>query len=300
MVDNVVVEIAAGQAVARDGITHHRAPINGTSLHYVAAGDSGSPVLLVHGFPESWWTFHRLIPLLAGQHRVVAVDLRGFGDSGTDAPYGSAVSAADLEQLVDHLGLGPFHVAVQDIGGSCVVRLAAGRPDLVRSVTAIEMGLAGFGLEAFADVKNGGTWHIGAFATPGVAEMLLTGREREFLAGWFRAMTADPASVTEQDVDEFVRAYSRPGGWQGAAGLYRSMLAEGDEIQVLAARRPISVPTLAVGGGGGSFTVATLAQVTTGEPASVQIDGVGHHVALEAPDRLADAMLTFLRDVDRG
>ncbi len=110
--------------------------------------------------------FHKLIPFLAEQHRVYAVDLRGFGDSGTDAPYGSAASAADLERLVEYLGVGPVHLAVQDIGGGSAFRFAAENPELVRSVTAIEMGLAGFGLEAFADVKNGGTWRIGAFATP--------------------------------------------------------------------------------------------------------------------------------------
>jgi pimeloyl-ACP methyl ester carboxylesterase len=68
-------------------ITHHRAHVNGATLHYAAAGTSGSPVLLVHGFPETWRAFRKLIPLLAAGHRVFAVDLRGFGDSGT-APDG--------------------------------------------------------------------------------------------------------------------------------------------------------------------------------------------------------------------
>src|SRR5512145_2710234 len=63
------------------GITHYRAEVNGTRLHYISAGTSGSPIILVHGFPETWWTFHKLIPLLAESHRVFAVDLRGFGDS---------------------------------------------------------------------------------------------------------------------------------------------------------------------------------------------------------------------------
>ena len=66
------------------GITHHYAEVNGTRLHYVATGTSGSPVLLVHGFPETWWAFRKLIPLLAASHRVFAVDLRGFGDSGNE------------------------------------------------------------------------------------------------------------------------------------------------------------------------------------------------------------------------
>ena len=59
------------------GVTHHTVAVNGTELHFVSAGTIGSPVLLVHGFPESWWAFRKLIPLLAESHRVFAVDLRG-------------------------------------------------------------------------------------------------------------------------------------------------------------------------------------------------------------------------------
>ena len=76
------------------GVQHHRAAVEGAELHYVTAGTGGSPVLLVHGFPESWWAFHRVIPLLAARHRVVAVDLHGFGDSSVaDDAFGSAVAA---------------------------------------------------------------------------------------------------------------------------------------------------------------------------------------------------------------
>ncbi|MFD2795098.1 alpha/beta fold hydrolase [Promicromonospora vindobonensis] len=282
------------------GVTHHTVRVDGAEIHYVAAGTSGSPILLVHGFPETWWAFHRLIPLLARRHRVFAVDLRGFGDSSA-APDGhdSTTAAADLHGLVEHLGVGPVHLTGQDISGATVFRLAATHPQDVRSLTAVEMGLPGFGLESLGDVTQGGSWHIGVLAAPGIPELLLTGREREFLGGWaFPAMTANQGSVTDADVDEFARTYSRPGGWLGAIGLYRSMLAEGDSIRELAAARPLTVPVLAVGAGGGPFTAHTLDQVTAGAVRVVQLDGVGHYAALEAPGALATAVLDFLADVD--
>lgn len=281
-------------------VAHHTAPINGAEIHYVTAGAAGSPILLVHGFPETWWTFHELIPLLAEDHRVVAVDLRGFGDSSTaDDDHDSATAAQDLHGLIEHLGWGPVHVTAQDISGGTVFRLVAAHPQDVLSLTAIEMGLAGFGLEGLADVTHGGSWHIGALAAPGIPELLFTGRERELLGQWaFPSMVAAAGAVTHADVEEFARTYARPGGWRGAAGLYRSMLAEGDELRALAASRPLAVPVLAVGGGGGPFTSATLGQVTAGEVRAVQLDGVGHHVALEAPAALAAAVLDFVRSVD--
>ena len=68
-----------GAAATIPKLTHHTATLNGDELHYVTAGTDGTPVLLVHGFPETWWAFHKLIPLLAGEHRIIAVDLPGFG-----------------------------------------------------------------------------------------------------------------------------------------------------------------------------------------------------------------------------
>jgi len=277
---------------------HGTTRLDDAELHHVSAGDAGSPVLLVHGFPETWWTFHRLLPLLAGRHRVVAVDLRGFGDSSpADGEHTSARAAADLHRLVVELGLGAVHLVGQDVAGATVLRLATDHPADVRSLTAIEMGLPGFGLEALADVTRGGSWHIGALAAPGVPELLLPGRERAFLASWFGAMTAVPGAVTDDDLDELVRTYARPDAWRGASGLYRSLLSEGDELRARVTTQPLRVPVLAVGGGGGPFTEQTMRQVAD-DVTAVQLDGVGHHVALEAPGRLAEAMLTFLRGVE--
>lgn len=283
------------------GVTHHHVAVNGTRLHYVAAGSAGSPILLVHGFPETWWTFHKLIRLLAERHRVFAVDLRGFGDSD-NAPgaYDSNTMSEDLHQFIQALGLGPVHLTAQDISGATAFRLAAQHPDDVNSFTAIEMGLAGFGLEALADVTHGGAWHIGVMAAPGIPEMLLAGHERAFLGGYaFPSMCAVPSAITDADIDEFARSYSRPDGWRGASGLYQSMLAEGAEIAALAEAPGLTMPVLTIGAGGGSFTADTMSN--TAAPAqirSVLLDGVGHYAAMEAPDALAGAILDFTESVD--
>src|SRR3984893_11310381 len=282
------------------GITQHYAEANRTRLHYVAAGTSGSPVLLVHGFPETWWAFSKLIPLLAASHRVFAVDLRGFGDSGNEpGEYDSATSAEDLHLLIRYLGVGPVHLTGQDISGATVFRLAAAHPQDVLSFTAIEMGLAGFGLEMLADVTHGGSWHIGVLAAPGIPEMLLAGREREFLGQFaFPAMSATPGAITSADIEEFVRTYSRADGWRGAIGLYQSMLQEGSEIKTLAETRGLSVPVLAVGAGGGPLPARTMSQGTPTDMSSVLLDGVGHYAAMEAPEALAKAILGFAESID--
>lgn len=282
-----------------DGATHHVARLRGVDLHHVRAGATGSPVLLVHGFPETWWAFHRVLPALARHHRVHAVDLRGFGDSGpADDHQDAAATAEDLHALVEHLGLGPVHLLAQDVSGGAAVRLAATHPGDVRSLVAVETGLPGYGLEALADVTRGGAWHVGVLAAPGVPEILLPGHERAFLRALLTAATTVPGAVTETDLDELARTYARPGGWSGAAALYRSLLTEGAALRALLTRAPLRVPVLAVGGSGGAFTVDTLRQVAAGHVVDVRLDGVGHHVALEAPERLAAAVLAHTARVD--
>ncbi|MFD7161016.1 alpha/beta fold hydrolase [Kribbella sp. NPDC059898] len=266
---------------------HHHAAVNGTELHYVSEGAEGTPVLLVHGFPESWWTFHKVIPLLARRHRVFAVDLRGFGDSAVAGPeHDSTTAAADLAALIEYLGVGPVHLVGQDIGGTATYRVVATRPELVASYTAIETTLPGFGFELLA-----GIWHIGVLAAPGIPELLLAGRERRFVAEYaVPSLTPRPELFTDADLDEFARGFARAGGFAGAAGLYRSALAEADEFRALG---KTAVPVLAVGGGSGEFTADTMRQVAT-DVTAVTIDGIGHYVAMEAPEQLATAMLGFV------
>ena len=143
------------------------------------------------------------------------------------AGYDSATAAEDLVALIAHLDLGPVHLTGQDISGSTTFRVAATHPELVRSYTAIETGLPGFGFEMLADVTHGGAWHIGVLAAPGIPEMLLAGRERAFIADYaIPSLNATPDAFTDADIDELARTYARPDGFAGAAGLYRSALAE--------------------------------------------------------------------------
>jgi pimeloyl-ACP methyl ester carboxylesterase len=280
-------------------VSHHHTFLNDTDLHYVSAGSGGTPVLLVHGFPETWWAFHKLIPLLAAEHRVIAVDLPGFGDSGNAPDDSTSATAAEtLRRLIDELDLGAVHLTGQDISGVTTFRLAAVHPELVRSFAAIETGLPGFGLEMLADVTHGGTWHIGVLAAPGIPEMLLAGREREFLAGYaYPAMCATDGAITDHDVDEFTRTFARPDGFRGAGSLYRSMLQEGDEIRELAAQSRLQIPVLAVDAGSGDFSHHTMTQVAEHVSAAT-LDGVGHYAAMEAPEALAEALLDFYRSID--
>ena len=227
------------------------------------------------------------------------MDLRGFGDSDNQAgPYDSKTSAEDLHLLIETLDVGPVHLTGQDISGATVLRLAATYPDNVRSFTAIEMGLPGFGLETFADITHGDLVHRRPRRPRHPRDAARRPRTRVPRVFAYPAMSATPGAITDADIDEFVRTYSRPNGWRGAIGLYQSMLHEGDDITALVAARKLNMPVLAIGAGGGDFTLATMSQVASGQVRSASLEGVGHYAAQEAPDKVADALLDFIGTVD--
>jgi pimeloyl-ACP methyl ester carboxylesterase len=224
------------------------------------------------------------------------VDLRGFGDSDVaDEDYSGAVAAEDLHALIEHLSVGAMHVVGQDVSGGVIYRLAATHPENVISLTAIESALAGFGAERLADVTHGGAWYIGALAAPGIAGLLFEKEARAFIGEYLYPFYGAPSTaVSPDDVTEFARTYGRPGGFSGAAGLYRGMLTEGEELRTLAQDKPLQMPVTTIGSRGGKFTYAAFRGVTTQEVTALQLDGVGHYVAQEAPHPLADRLLEVL------
>jgi len=280
-------------------VAHHHVHLNGTKLHYVSAGDKGSPILLVHGWPETWWAFHKVIPALAKSHRVFAVDLRGFGASDIAKPGDSSTTMADdLHALISYLGLGPVHLAAQDFSGPLAFRLAATHPQDVQSFIAVETGLPGFALEILANPLI--AWYFGTLAKPGAAECFFKGRETELLTEFiFAPPTTTAAAIGAADIAEFIRGYARPGGWTGAQSIYSSNLREVEEYRALVAAKPLTVPALAIDQNGSSFTAQSFAAAAPGQLKTCTIANTGHYIAMEAPLALAAAMLEFIREVDQ-
>ena len=280
-------------------VTHHRLALNGTNLHYVSAGNAGSPILLVHGWPESWWAFHKVIPVLARSHRVFAVDLRGFAASDiAQAGDSSATMAEDLHALIGNLGFGPVHLAAQDFSGPLAFRLAATHPQDLQSFIAVETGLPGFGLEILSNPMI--AWYFGTLAKQGAAERFFKGRETELLAEFiFTPPTTTSAAIGAGDIAEFIRGYDRIGGWNGAQAIYNSNLREAEDYKALVAANPLAMPALAIDRNGSDFTARSFAPALPGTLRTKTIADTGHYIAMEAPVALASAMLEFINGIDQ-
>ena len=162
-------------AAPAPGFTSERRLVNDVRLHYVIGG-SGTPVVLLHGFPSTWYAWRDVMPKLAGRHTVIALDLRGLGgsDPGTQ-PNDVPTGADDLHGLVAGLGLGPVLLAGQDWGGSTAFAFAAAHPEQVRRLAVLEAMPAGPWTETGSD--RGGTWFAGFHQVPDLPERMVAGRE---------------------------------------------------------------------------------------------------------------------------
>jgi pimeloyl-ACP methyl ester carboxylesterase len=278
---------------------HHRADLSQASLHYVTAGDrSRDPVVLLHGWPQTWHSWRRLIPLLVDRHFIVAPDLRGLGDSARPADgYDSASVAADVAELaIERLGLDRFHLVGHDWGGPTAFALACAHPRAVRTLTLIDVAVPGLG----PDFSQGGLrWHHAFHRTPELPEALVQGRERIYLSWFYREYAWVRDAITETDVDEYVRCYAQPGAMRAGFGYYRALPVNVERNQALRASGfRLPMPVLGIGGGRaesrgrGSEPELSLREIADDVSGAVIADS-GHFVPEEQPRALADALQRF-------
>lgn len=275
-------------------ISHHTAVVNGVRLHYVMAG-SGEPLVLLHGFPQTWREWHQMIPALAEKFTVIAPDLRGFGDS--DKPgsgYDKRTVAEDIYQLVQHLGFKDINLVGHDIGMMVAYEYASAHPGEVTRLAMLEAGLPGLGLEALFDsAAFPQFYHFGFFRAPGLAEALIAGREKMFITAFIRHLAYDTYAVTDADLNEYAERLSAPGALRASFEHYRAFDIDAVNNQQNAQTK-LTMPVLAVGGqycmnDQMGFIMNPLAE----DVQSVVIERSGHWLTEEQPEQLTSVLLDF-------
>jgi pimeloyl-ACP methyl ester carboxylesterase len=277
---------------------HHSVKLQDVLLHYVAAGDHGTPVVLLHGWPQTWLEWKKIMPELAERHRVFAIDLRGLGESSipADGDYSKLAAAGDVAQLIDSLNLGSVHLVGHDMGAAVAYALAASRPDVVRDLVVLDMLLPGFGLEQVMDCSQGqGLWHFPFHQAEGVAEMLVEGRERTYLEWFFNEQAARPGAIADDELDAYSHAYAGRERLSAGFGYYRAVFKDA-EINRGLAENKITIPVLAIGGetGAGSYVGGSFGEVATSVVSEV-VRSCGHWIADECPDWLVARLIEFYR-----
>ena len=189
-------------------IAHHYADLGEVLIHYVTAGQ-GPPVVLLHGWPQTWWEWRHVIPALAQRYTVIAPDLRGLGDSSRPLTgYDKKTVADDIWRLVgEKLGHKSFFLVGHDWGGPTAYALAAAHPEAVRRLVILDVVIPGSG----GDFSEGGRrWHHQFHMTPDLPEALTQGREDVYLAWFYRTFAYRPDAIGPDDLTEYLRTYVSP------------------------------------------------------------------------------------------
>ena len=283
-----------------DGAASRYATVNGVRLHYVIAG-SGDPVLLLHGWPETWYAWRKVIPVLASRFTVVAPDMRGYGDSERPVGgYDKVTVATDLHELMRSLGFARIHLVAQDMGGPVGFAYAASFPADVRDFAFIESAVPGFGLEASMDVAHGGSWHMGFNMAEGISEMLVAGRERAFVEYFYRRGTLHRDALTQADIDEYARSYEA-GGLVASFKYYRTLFDDAKVNREKLAVQALTLPVLSLAAekGFGDLSHASITQVADHVERQT-IAEAKHFLVQDQPQAATEAILSFLTRMDEA
>ncbi len=269
-----------------------------TTLYCVEAG-VGRPIVLVGGWPQSVHVWRHVFPRLAASHRVIAIDPPGLGDSAKPAPaYDIESVAANIWAAIDAHELESVDFVGFDLGMWIGYPFAKAQPRRIRTLTLIDAVIPGLvPWPPFSPPAANRTWHFAFNMLPALPELLIEGREREFLAWLFTSRTPTPGVFNDADLDEYARVYRGRAAIGSAVGYYRALPATMKQVEALMQSGPLSMPVLAVAGsmGVGPSMVEAVRRIAP-DASGLVIDGCGHYVPEEAPQALLDALVKLLKE----
>jgi pimeloyl-ACP methyl ester carboxylesterase len=275
--------------------SHHFASVNGIQLHYVIGGH-GDPIVLLHGWPETWYAWHAVMPALAKNYTVIAPDLRGLGDSSKPPTgYDGKTVAEDIHQLVTDLGFKTIFLVGHDIGTQVAYSYTAAHPTEVKKLVVMELTIPGF-----APPGRPPIWWGIFHQVPNVPEALVQGKEMIYLSWFYRGLAYNPSAITQEDINEYVSHYSAPGGMHAGFEYYKAFPQDAIDNQNYS-KTKLTMPVLALGGGyipvlGGNITMPSvvygmkmLAQNVQG----IKVSNTGHFIPEEQPQFVIKQISNF-------
>ena len=277
--------------------------VNGVRLHYVSGG-KGEPVILLPGWPETWWAYHKIMPDLAKTHRVISVDFRGMGSSSKPADgYDKKSMAKDISELIRQLGYEKADVVGHDIGAMVAFSLAANHPEQIRKLVMLDVAHPSVGYLKIPMLPDSGTfndkidedhpylWWFAFHQVKGLPEDLLEGRAGIEQAWFFRYMLKDESAIDKRDRAVYAAAYNSRDAIRASNAWYQTF---DKDIKDSETYSKLKMPVLGLGGPGYPRLKGALeAQAENSQ--TFRIEGSGHFIPEEKPAKLLDYLKGFLQ-----
>lgn len=284
------------------GFTPGYRAIDGVNLHYLKGG-KGPLVLLVHGFGQSWYEWHQLMPLLAKTHTVVAVDLPALGLSDAPKSYAGQDVAPLIYQFAKSFSpKAQFDLVAHDIGIWNTYPMAVEHQSDIRRLVYMEAPIPDdrlYQFPAFTPEGESLVWHFSFFSAGNrLPETLVTGHERFFIEHFIKEHATNKDVFTPELLDLYGRSYAKPQTLHGSFEYYRALNETARRNKPLATTK-LTMPVLAIGGSGhggmGTLEGDQLKEYASNVRAEVLPD-CGHWLPEECPAALNPMVVDFLKN----
>lgn len=271
------------------------ADLGDVTLHYREAG-TGEPLVLIHGWPQTSYMWRGVIPHLADRFRVIAVDMRGLGESSIpESGYDTTTVSGDIWRLMTQvIGAESFFVGAHDWGGPVAYALAATHRRNIRAMAILDVPALGDG----TSLNSIARWHYGFNSQRGFAEAMVAGREDVFLNHFFDTGSARPDSISADARAEYIARYSQPGRMTAGFEYYRAMRRDVKDHERYRAEGPLEMPILVFGGdtGRGNAALDSWKKMANNVSGGIA-ENCGHWIAEESPEWTARQFGEFFTNV---
>lgn len=276
--------------------SHHISTVNGFKQHYVIGGN-GDSLILLHGFPQTWYAFRHILLRLAKDYTVIVPDLRGLGDSEKPGfGYDTVTAANDVYQLVQQLGYKAIFLLGHDLGANVAYAYAANHREEVKKLIFLEAGILDSKMEQLPLLSREASslWWFAFHQVAQLPEKLVAGREEDYLVWFFENLSFNKAAFTAEDLREYARTYTLAGTMKAGFDYYRALFTSIDANKQYS-KIKLEMPVLAVGGEH-SFGLRTAESWKTAADhvSAAVIKDSGHYIPDEQPSVLVKTLLSFL------
>ena len=285
------------------GFKNGYAEVNGVKIHYVIGG-KGEPLILLPGWPETWWAFHKMMPMLAEHYTVISVDLRGMGSSSKPADgYDKKTMAKDIYDLVRSLGYEKANVAGHDIGSAVAFSYGANFPQGTQKLVMMDVPHPDASLLSWPLLPTHGTfgdkidpahpypWWFAFHQVKGLPEKMLTGRIRIEQDWFFKYLLLDDAAIGSHDRAIYEKAYNSADAIRAGNAWYQAFTQDVIDDKGYA---KLNMPILGMGGPGYEWVRAIVGSKSTNFTA-VKVENSGHFIQEEQPEFVTETMVDFLK-----
>ena len=297
----------SGERASEDAWTHDTVGLGEVQLHYVAAGpEDGDLVVLLHGFPEFWYSWREQIPVLADAgYRVVAPDMRGYNRSSKPdgvAAYGLDRLVGDVAGLIEAFDRESAHIVGHDWGGVVAWQVGTDRPDVVDRLAVLNAPhLSAYERElrsSLSQVRRSS--YAFFFQIPWLPEWTFRRNDFAVLVTLFREQPVRPDAFTDEEIARYKRAFSRPGALTAAINYYRALFRRMARLTLTQGGigdQRVAVPTLLLWGLRDQALSPSLSEGLDRWVPDLRVEryeDASHWLSLDAPERVTEALLEFL------